>query len=210
MKHLLFIHGAWSTKYSFNYLIESIKKDHHVDEHIIGIHHLEYDSVSENLSQLTARARKMLAKIEGEVIIVGHSLGGLIALALANMTNVSHILTASAPLSGVHIYKLFQPLLIFRAPFLVDAAPGSNFIHDLKRTTYKMPVDIIVSTKGYNPAIVEPSDGVVTIETQKKWVPDHATITMVEANHHEILQAKEVRDRLFDIITGDGKKVFDI
>jgi len=208
--NLLLIHGAWSTKSSFNYIIKKILDDTPVGE----IKCLEYDSYSERVPDISERAKTTIKKLHNrnglDVVVVGHSLGGIIACDISHEKNVSRTITLSAPLSGVQLARLFQMYLLFRAPILKDVIPEAKYIVDLKKRRYYNAMDVLVSCIGFNPAIYEPSDGVVPISSQTNWTPESSKITYVEANHHEILQSAEailtiekaLNNRVYENISG--------
>ena len=192
MKNYLFIHGAFASKHSFNYI-----------EHKIGAlgklwvcQHLEYDSHTENVFDIVERGKEILNDNNFEITIVGHSLGGLIALSLASEKNVKKVVTISSPLSGIDISPLFAPYLLINCPLLVDVLPQSKFIRDIKRKDFNIPINVISTEVNFYPVIPEPSDGVVTVKSQTSWVPKDATIDIINASHHEVLQMPEIIDKI--------------
>lgn len=185
-KKLFLIHGAWSGPKCFNYISE------HIDVCVDEIVYFKYRTQKEDLSKIVSNAKHRLAELEGEYYILGHSLGGIIALNLINEKNCKAVITLASPLSGIKLNPMFQTFLIYRAPILQDICEGSKFIKNIHKQHYEKPVFTFVSTQGFNPGILEPSDGVVTIASQETWLPSTAVSFHVESNHHEILQSKDV------------------
>lgn len=189
-KNLFLIHGAWSTKSSFNYLLKYLLDNHNIAK----IKCFEYDSFDERIPKIVNRAKEELSVLNEnghDTIVIGHSLGGLIALALAEEKGVVRTITLASPLNGIRLNRLFQAYLLYRAPILHDATPESSYLDRIHRIDYNNPIDVLVSCKGFNPAIYEPSDGVVTVASQVEWIPKTGKLIKVDANHHEILQTAE-------------------
>ena len=199
-KNIFFIHGAWSSGSSFNYL-KSKALD--IGNGVGKIHAFQYDCQIENLNSILLRAEKELNDLQQnglKTIVVGHSMGGLLALYISHDNkNVSKTITISAPLSGI---KINNPLLKFYlryvAPVLIKLQPNSPFIQRLHETNYNNKnIDILVTEGGFNFASLnEPSDGTVSVESQLSWTPRNANIIKINANHHEVLQTPELVRRL--------------
>lgn len=187
MQTVLFIHGAWATKNSFNFLAHQLDTS-------INLYH-EYDSINSNLPDIVEEIKLKLDTLE-DVILVGHSLGGVIALSLESHPSVKEVITLASPISGIKINKLAQSFLTFRAPILRHVMSDSSFMFDLKNCKFTKPVRVFVANKGFNPAVYEKSDGVVTVASQMEWVPETANVIPVESSHHEILQSYIVADHI--------------
>lgn len=199
-KNILFIHGAWCSGASFNYL-KSKALD--VGTGVGKIHAFQYDCQVETLDRILLRAKKELNDLQKnglKTIVVGHSMGGLLALYISHDNkSVSKTITISAPLSGI---KIDNPLLKFYlryiAPVLIKLQPNSSFIQELHKTNYNNKnIDILVTEGGFNFASLnEPSDGTVSVESQLSWTPRNANIIKINANHHEVLQTPQLVRRL--------------
>lgn len=184
-KNLLLIHGAWSGTNSFNYISDNVGIAAN------EILYFRYNAVKDSLKKIINDGRDFLAEETKDFVVVGHSLGGLIALSLHNMEHCSHIITLASPLSGIKLSPLVQTFTYNRAPILQEISPGSTLIKSLQSKEYKKKIDIIITKVGFNPAILEPSDGVITVETQERWIPQSAVSTYIDCNHYEILQSKQ-------------------
>lgn len=190
-KNLFLIHGAWCSKQGFNYITKKILDDTNVGY----IHCFEYDCQKESMADIVRRAKLQLLEVSKnglKTVIVGHSMGGLVALKLSQRSTVSRTITLASPLSGLKVNRWLHAFLLWHAPILRDIVPNADFIRNLHKKPFdKNPIDIIIANQGFNPMIYEPSDGVITIDTQMKWTPDGANVYTVQANHSEILQAPE-------------------
>lgn len=195
-KNLFLIHGAWCSKQGFNYIIKKVLDDTNVGH----IHCFEYDCQRESMADIVRRAKSHLNEVSSnglKTVVAGHSMGGLIALKLSQRSVVSRTITLATPLSGLKVNRWLRAFLLWHAPILRDIVPDSTFIRTLHKKPFdKNPIDVLIANNGFNPMIYEPSDGVVTIETQRKWTPSGANIYTVEANHSEILQAPETIIRI--------------
>lgn len=185
-KNLLLIHGAWSGPNSFNYLSDKLQSAAN------RVTYFRYDVLKDNIATVVQQARTFMKADSGKTVVVGHSLGGLIALALHDMDQCDQIITMASPLAGIKVPSLFQSFLYSRAPILEQVAPHSRFIRETHKRDYSKKVHCVITRVGFNPAILEPSDGVVTIDSQESWLPSTGTRSHTDCNHYEILQSQAV------------------
>lgn len=195
-KDLLLIHGAWSSCTTFNFLKEKLNKHKNLGE----IYHGDYDINSTNVDDIILHCNKIIDMAERNIIVVAHSMGGLIALNFDHHPKVDSIITVSSPLSGLTINRFVQMLLAYRSPNMADIFSMSNFVSNIHNKEYTKPIQCVVTTEGFNPAWYEKSDGVVTVNSQKRWVPSTATLHHLEYNHHEVLQSHELYEIVKDAI----------
>ena len=188
-RNVMMIHGAWSSSQGFNHISKMI--DMYLESYIRYTIFFDYNPSFDSLEKIVAKARKRLDEDDAETLVVGHSLGGLIALAISDHPACYRTITLASPLSGIKIEKMFQPFIYARAPILGEIAPLSNFIKNIQNKHYEKPIDCLVTTKGFSPVILEKSDGVISLETQEKWMPQSAVATYVGCNHYEILQSDQ-------------------
>jgi pimeloyl-ACP methyl ester carboxylesterase len=191
-KNLFLIHGAWASRQAFNYLIKKT-----LDEGNVGrIHCFEYDCQTEPIGSISVRAHAELRGVLSnglETVVLGHSLGGLIALSLSQYSGVSKAITVASPLAGLKLPRFVQFFVSYHTPILKELVPTSEFMRYLHAKDYShVPVECIVAAEGYNPMIYERNDGVVTYNSQTKWHPKGAKVTFSYTNHHEVLQSAEV------------------
>lgn len=189
MSKYFFIHGAWASKNSFNYVVDNIDSKE--------IELFEYCCQKENPEDIIKRAVQEVKKFDGDVTIVGHSLGGILATHLHK--HAKRIVTVAAPLNGVDSLNfMMHYLLAFYAPVFKHITPNARFIKDMHADDYSdTKFDVIVACNGYNIAMPnKPSDGTISIESQIAWTPTDATIHKVDANHHEVL----IHPKTVDII----------
>lgn len=187
-----FIHGAWASPASFNYLRDKLRDKY---ETAAASYDCQKMAVADMID--TTREHMYGACRPGDNnIVVGHSLGGLIALSLEDEPLVSRVVTIASPLAGLQMNRLMEFYLSFRSPILGKIAAGSNFISSLHSKKYTKPIDTIVAAKGFNPLLTEPNDGVLTIECQTSWLPPNARLRPIAASHFDILQHTLTHEKL--------------
>lgn len=121
--------------------------------------------------------------ITNECHVIGHSMGGILALWLGESLAVRSITTIATPLDGLDV-SIFQTMLT-RSPYVKEMAHGSKFLKHIHNQPYCVPVQHLITTKGYNPFIYEESDGVVTMRSQRGW--SVGDIHDIPANHAEVM-----------------------
>ena len=190
-KNLFLIHGAWASPGSFNYIVKKTLDDCPVGR----IHTFRYDCQKEDIHVILEKATLELLKIQEnglETVIVGHSLGGLLALNLSQLPGISKTITLASPVGGLQFPRFLHYYLTYHAPILKHLIPSSHFIRSLHEKSYdKNPMELIITTGGFNPMIYEDSDGVVTFAAQTSWKPEQANIIFSNTDHHEILQSAD-------------------
>lgn len=190
-KKIVYIHGARATSKSFEYL--KFQLSTHQDILI------DYDTekpLKEFVHELNSELSHTLG--ESKFTIIGHSLGGIIAVHLANLNkNVEKIVTLSTPFGGskqAAILKWFCPgYALFN-----DMAPKSHYMKEFGKIKLDIPVMSFVTTGGGVPIFYEPNDGVVTIASQKSIkFPKYIDSS---CGHFEILLDKDVSKQINQFI----------
>ena len=116
--------------------------------------------------------------------VIGHSMGGMIALFLAGHFNVRSITTIASPLDGLDV-SLTQ-IYMSRSSFIRELQHNSRFIRNLHNQAYPMAVQHIITTSGFNPYMFDENDGVVSLKSQRGW--HIGDVYEIAANHAEIMQ----------------------
>jgi triacylglycerol esterase/lipase EstA (alpha/beta hydrolase family) len=182
MAKILAIHGAFSTPRMFNYLKNELKE--HTWEFI------DYRDKIDNITDVIDLTKSYMC--HEQYHLIGHSMGGLIALALANEERVSSVVTIATPLGGLDI-NLLQSYLS-RSHFLSEIANNSKFIRQLHAQKVNKPTLHLITTHGFNPYIYEQNDGVVTVRSQKRW--QCGQTYEILANHSEVLLHEDTVNQL--------------
>ena len=177
----IYIHGATATAQSFNYIRNSVKGPDLL---------LEYDSENGFQNNLDAMGDAIAEYTNQSLFFIGHSLGGIYALSLAEMfaNRVRGGITISTPYGGSEV----APFLKYFVPFnrlLKEIGPTSPPIVHAAEITLTVPWCNIVTTRGNSPWMSTPNDGVVTVESQRKHLGfDYIDVA---ANHYEVLMDPE-------------------
>jgi pimeloyl-ACP methyl ester carboxylesterase len=167
------IHGAFSTPTIFNYARHKIK----------GYDWQLFD-YSSNINDFIQVCERAVDCITEPCHVIGHSMGGMIALYLAGHHNVKSITTIASPLDGLDVSMAQQ--YMSRSSFIRELRRNGNFIYELHRQAYPMPVQHIITTRGFNPYMFEDNDGVVSLSSQRGW--SAGEVHEIAANHAEIMQ----------------------
>ena len=174
MATVCFIHGLNSSHFSFSYIADNLE---------VPLGKINYDS-QQRLGGSILQVIKQLPS--GPIILVGHSLGGVIAMNIAHMgvKDVQSVVTISSPLGGSKA-AVYARWVVTGLPILSDITPGGQYIKYLRETDLPCPVLSICSTGGSLPTSTEPNDSVVTVASQK--VLADAKKIEIKANHFEVL-----------------------
>ena len=178
---IVYIHGATATAQSFNYIRNSVKGPDLL---------LEYDSENGFQNNLDAMGKSIAEYPDQALFFIGHSLGGIYALSLAEIFSQRTYggVTISTPYGGSEV----APFLKYFVPFnklLKEIGPTSPPIIHAAEIVLSVPWCNLVTTRGSSPWISIPNDGVVTVESQRKH-PGFDYINIV-ANHYEVLMDPE-------------------
>jgi pimeloyl-ACP methyl ester carboxylesterase len=165
------IHGAWSGPVSFNYLRSAVPARWHT---------VSYDPMSDDMDTIIHR---LASHINSPCLLVGHSLGGIIALRLHDHPMVQGIVTVASPLAGLRL-NLIQKVMSLSG-ILAEIATDSRGIRTMHAQTYSKPVQHLIATVGFNPFIYEPNDGVLPLRSQTGWTC--GPTLDIATNHYEIM-----------------------
>lgn len=173
---IVYIHGANATPESFNYLRTFVTG---YDEIV-----LEYDCSQPYSSNLEDLAKQL--KNQKDLFFIGHSMGGLFSLQLANQytSNTLGGVTLSTPYGGAEIADYAKYFLPF-SQLLRDVGPRSATMRLIKDLKVLHPWTNIVTTRGSCPWILEPSDGVVTVKSMS--YREDIEVIKLHKNHYEVL-----------------------
>jgi len=171
MTAIVAIHGAWSGPVSFNYLRSVVAARWTT---------LRYDPMSESMGTILER---LAGDIREPCLLVGHSLGGILALGLHDHPMVQGIVTVASPLAGLRL-NLIQKVMSLSG-ILAEIASDSRCIQNMHAQTYIKPVQHLIATVGFNPFIYEPNDGVLPLKSQTGWTC--GTTVDIATNHYEIM-----------------------
>jgi pimeloyl-ACP methyl ester carboxylesterase len=175
-KLLVTIHGFNSTSNSFNYIIEKLKWK----GEILRIDYDSHRPLEETLKYIQGELPN-----DRELILVGHSLGGVISVLLAHMIpdNIHSVITISSPIGGSKA-ATFARWLPWSPEVFKDITPSSSFIR-AAQVAPTVPVSSIITSGGTLALTNEPNDSVVTVASQQA-TPAKKKAEL-KANHFEVL-----------------------
>ncbi|MCS7317103.1 MAG: putative lipase [Candidatus Dojkabacteria bacterium] len=198
MKNILYIHGAWASKNSFNYIVEKIKNTNNF--------FFEYE-LNKRVQSIAEDALSFAKEnIKGKYSIIGHSLGGIIGHKIAELDeNCEELLTLASPYGGTFVGSIAHTMknmeeyiqnmnflnfteVLKNSIIFSDIFPNSEFLNSLKELKNTFHASVIC-TGGKIPLFNEKHDNVVTVSSQEK-SPTNIKVYF-DSTHNEILLREE-------------------
>ncbi len=182
-----YIHGANSTSKSFNYIRNKLP-----EHEAAFIEYKHNTSINEVISNMAERALLLAPR---PIKIISHSLGGVIAIRIAQLApNIEKVVTMSSPLGGVVGADMFK---WFSKTYLMsDISPQNSNYASLRLTKPNADILSFVSKSGQ--FMGEETDGVVTVSSQRALA--YPTYVNVDINHFEVLLSDEILDKTKDFL----------
>jgi pimeloyl-ACP methyl ester carboxylesterase len=176
MPHILYIHGANATPQSFNFIKAQLPK--HKSTDVVYNAHDPLDDLIEIAE----------ANMDGPTHIVGHSLGGIIAVALSQRVpdKVLSVSTLATPFGGSEAATRASILMPFDT-FLRNINTRNPTLREIIQIGPRVPTMNVITTAGNNAFESRPNDGVVTIDSQVAFTGNIQY--KVNLNHFEVLLA---------------------
>lgn len=197
MTTIVFIHGHGASGNSFNYIHSELRE---ALDNNLKWKYFDYDS-SEGFDNNLQRLNKALLFTLDDIILVGHSLGGLYGLHAANCLRdkVKALVTIATPFGGSDAAKMlgimFPTQQIYKDihTYAQPIISGSNIV-------LSCPITAIVTTKGHSQLMLAINDGVVTRDSMR--ARKDAEYIEVAATHHEIVLHKETVEIIKWVVEG--------
>jgi pimeloyl-ACP methyl ester carboxylesterase len=174
--NIVYIHGNRATASSFNFIRSRITG--HPETM------LEYDSAT----GFHRNHENMMDQLDGkeDIFFIAHSLGGVHALHLAHYLGkrVAGGVTMSTPYGGsaaASVVACFMPF----SQVLKDIRPTGRPIVEAGRMAVPRIWTNIVTVAGASPLMLEPNDGVVTLESMRH--RKDMRLVDVDCNHFEVV-----------------------
>lgn len=173
---ILYVHGAGASAQSFHWLREQVPMSPKFFTYPVD------DPIAWSIRRLEKRI-----DIGKPLILLGHSLGGVMATACANLPNVQKLITINAPFGGVRFAAL---LSMFTSEQLIrDLNYHSPLLTMVRSVSIAKPHLAIVGTSGL-PFFAEDNDGALTVASQTAM--PNVTYKLLPLNHFEVLLSTEV------------------
>jgi pimeloyl-ACP methyl ester carboxylesterase len=187
--NIVYIHGASATGDSFNYIRHHLN---HPDEIVI-----EYNSQN-GFDRNLADMKKIISNTTN-VLFVCHSLGGIYALHLAaafpDLTLGA--VTLSTPYGGAESADYAKYFLPFNQ-LLKDIGPSSDPIKTASCIKIQHPWLNVVTTRGDSPWIMQPNDGVVTVNSMRH--RSEMQLRDLYINHYEVVMSPKTIDIIKEFV----------
>jgi pimeloyl-ACP methyl ester carboxylesterase len=187
---IVYLHGANSTPRSFNHVVNELP--YHSAQLLEYSHDRPIMETVERFARVFTEVR---AKGSNRPInLVGHSLGGVVAVALAQRFDLcgGRVATISAPFGGSKIAALMRWMM--PCQLFDDIHPSSPLMNAVRNGGKVANTMAIVSTSGASNLMPEENDGVVSVASQiaLSW----PSYVKVPVNHFESLLCDDVLDLL--------------
>lgn len=185
---ILYVHGAGGSEKSFQWLREQLP---------FRAKFFSYD-IDKSPIPWSARRLEKLIDIGKPTIVIGHSLGGLLATHCAMLPNVKMLVTLNAPYGGIHHAEI---LSWFTSESLIrDLALHSSFLTAVRAVKITVPHLAIVGTSGMPPSIFggHDNDSVLTVASQTAM--SNIQYTKLPLNHFEVLLSPVVANLINQFI----------
>lgn len=192
-KLIWYIHGANSSPLSFSWIKQQLPA--HVGRNITY-------STDHPIADTIATLHETLEAEQQPVHIISHSLGGIIAVSLAQLCrNVKQVVTMSTPFGGCKLADRLR--WFFPSQMFENIYTGNRAITNLHTaSTSDIPILSFVTKGGGLQMMHEPNDGVVTVESQLRLSgPRYIELPI---NHFEVLLSPEVIERTKEFIFRDA------
>lgn len=179
-----YVHGAHASPRSFAYL-KTLLPAHES-------HSIAYSSDTPAMQTL-AEMVDLAEACERPIHVVGHSLGGVLALALSKrVPSVERVVTLSAPFGGSKVASTMRWFI--RHQLFDDIHPHSTLMQMVARGPIRAPVLSFVTHGGRSSLMPEPNDGVVTVASQR--AVEGPKYIDFDLNHFEVLLSEEIVEPL--------------
>jgi pimeloyl-ACP methyl ester carboxylesterase len=160
---LVIIPGAYSSPIVWTYFSAEMPKN-------IETIYLEY-SPEIPLEEILKSFQKKLSEVNDDVIVIGHSLGGVLSLALSHRCNkVKKLITIAAPFGGVTLSRGMVYVSMFMTPFnnlWRNTHPENKILVDIRGKDPIIDTTAFIVETQNSTMWFEPSDGVVSVSSQK-------------------------------------------
>jgi pimeloyl-ACP methyl ester carboxylesterase len=188
---VILIHGLWMTGAEMSLLKKRLRA---ADFHVIQF---RYRTLRRSLDHNSGRLASLIREQDKPVNLIGHSLGGVLALQLLQREpelNVDKVICLGAPLLDAAAGRRFHKSRPGRV-ILGKTLPEAVYVRPLERWSGNQPVGVIAGTAGMGlgrlvTRLPKPNDGMVTLaETCLPGVSDHLS---VKTGHTGLILSAEV------------------
>lgn len=144
----------------------------------------------EPVIEVTQRLLKQLAGDGRPAMLIGHSLGGIIAAICAGAPNVKRIVTICAPFGGIRFAEFLS--IFMSHPLFNDLRSHGPLLSYVRDHPMIKPHLAIVGSRGLPSFFHEENDGVISVASQTAMLGPRYEV--VNFNHFEVLLSDAVVD----------------
>lgn len=194
---LVLIPGAYSSPIMWMYFKAEMPKD-------IESIYLDYNPELP-LKDILDSFEKKLSNVTDDILVVGHSLGGVLAVLLAERCKqVKQVVTIAAPFGGVLISRWMCYVSMMVTPFnkLWDNThPDNKLLKEVRSNESIIPLLAYIIETQNSTMWFEPSDGVVTLYSQNA-LGDKKNITYkkVFCTHADAMMHPDIIKDISDLL----------
>lgn len=214
MNLIIFIHGALSTKRSFNYIADGLHNIYEFKDDLLKqnsatvvpnepweMRYFSYDITKEPGAHTV---RRLVTQLDNytktfpieRLVLIGHSFGGVLAVdAVRRMQRkeLASVITMATPFGGSGPASLIKLIKLSKSQFLENVGSYEPFFREFVKKKFPCRVRKIVTVEGTADIMPGQNDGVVSLESQLAMADDPmSSIVKVKLNHFEVLLAPEV------------------
>jgi hypothetical protein len=188
---VIFVHGLWMKGLEMTWLRSRLRDKGY------SVSQFQYHTVSQTLADKCRRLRRHILREQSPVVLIGHSLGGVLSLHTLRMfpdLPVEKVICLGAPLIDTAAGRSLHSVRPGRF-ILGSVLPEAVFEKPLLRWEGDAPVGVIAGTRSLGPGqliakLPKPNDGTVAVlETQLPGISDHLQVNF---SHTTMLFASEV------------------
>lgn len=202
MTHVIVIHGLWMTGMEATVLRQRLaRRGHFVEQY-------HYRSIEEPLDGVLDRLKERILAVPGPAHLVGHSLGGLLVLRLAERLpdlELGRVVLLGAPVNGSQAARAFVRWP--GGPFFLGQIPADELLWPHRRRWRRAsPLGVIAGERSVGLGrfvghLPRPNDGTVTVdETRLEGATEHLVLPV---SHMGMLLSEDVANRV-DRFLRDG------
>lgn len=191
MTHVIVIHGLWMTG------LEASVLRGRLAERGFGVEQYHYRSATVDVETVVRELHARILAVPGPAHLVGHSLGGLVALRLAERLpdlELGHVVLLGSPVNGSQAARSFSRWPVSR--WMLGPLPMAELLNEApRRWTRGTPLGVIAGTRPMGLGrfvghLHEPNDGTVALdETRLDGATEHLELPV---SHMGMLLSEEV------------------
>lgn len=189
---IVYVHGALSTKRSFEYIAERLPRATLHSSPIVEQAFFSYDIKAEPANDSAARLAKLIKSVKSndEVTLIAHSYGGVLSVEAARLLATVRplkVISMSTPYGGSSIAS-FLKVLKPASTMFDNIGRYNSFMREFSAKSLPCRVRGLVTVAGSAEWIAEDNDGVVSVASQRHFAADpNWSGADVALNHFEVL-----------------------